>query len=154
MMRDDKWLIRELDQIWSRYFCDVAKINKVIIKFGRRARTRLGSIKKQDNGSSLILINGLLKDLNIPDFIVQATIAHELTHYAHGFSSSHERQFKYPHKGGVVSKEMQTRGLEDILYLQKKWLKENWISYLNKNYPAKPSPGRRKRKKRFIFVFR
>ncbi|OIP25177.1 hypothetical protein AUK11_01095 [bacterium CG2_30_37_16] len=153
-MRDDKWLEKELGQIWSRYFVDVTKINKVVIKFGRRARTRLGSIKKLDNGSSLILINGLLKELNIPDFIVQATIAHELTHYAHGFSSSHERKFKHPHKGGVVSKEMQIRGLEDILYLQKKWLKENWINYINKHYPAKPSPGRRKRKKRFIFVFK
>ncbi|MCX6812809.1 MAG: hypothetical protein NTW79_04330, partial [Candidatus Berkelbacteria bacterium] len=34
-----------------------------------------------------IIINGFFRDEEIPEFVVDAVIAHELSHYAHGFNS-------------------------------------------------------------------
>jgi len=85
-MRDNIWLEQQLEQIWDTYFSDIKKINEVKIIFGRKARTRLGSIKSAKDGSSLIQINSHLRNLLIPEFVIQSTIAHELVHYAHGFS--------------------------------------------------------------------
>lgn len=45
-MRDDNYLQQRLDHIWDRYFSDIEQGNDVRIQFGRRARTRLGSIKQ------------------------------------------------------------------------------------------------------------
>lgn len=169
-MRNDKWLEKELKRIWQKHFPDLEKKNEVVIHFGRRARTRLGSIKeirdkrsvirnlKNKNLSlipdslSLIIINGLFQDEKIPEFVVTATISHELTHYTHGFSSPHNKTHEHPHYGGVVRKEMIDRGLEDEHYLSKKWIKENWKDYLLKYYP--PLPKRRRRRKRVIYIFR
>lgn len=155
-MRDDKWLKSQLDEIWKRYFPDIVCKNRVVIKFGRRARTRLGSIKKLPDGTSLIQINALLKIEEAPDFIIQATIAHELVHYSHGFSSPLDQKYDHPHRGGVVSIDMVKRGLGDILVLQKRWLKNNWTEFLKTNYPQSLiSQRKKKRKKRkIIFVFR
>ncbi len=179
-MRDNKWLKKELEEIWQRYFSDIEIKNPVYIKFGRRARTRLGSIREIKNSStllginkksvikklisnslssvhkssSLVTINGLFKDEKIPKFVIQATISHELIHYAHGFSSPHEKTQDYPHYGGVIKKEMESRGLLDIFILQKKWLKENWKSYIKKNLPHKVSHRRRRRRKIIIIKSR
>ena len=163
-MRDDKWLEKELKRIWQKHFPDLEKKNEVIIHFGRRARTRLGSIKEVKSRKSqvksfqesisptLITINGLFRDEKIPEFVVTATIAHELCHYAHGFSSPHNKTHEHPHYGGVVRKEMIDRGLEDEQYLSKKWIKENWKDYLLKYYP--PLPKCRRRRKRILYIFR
>ena len=154
-MRDNIWLERELEGIWQRYFPDVEKLNKVEIKFGRKARTRLGSIRSLPDGSSLVLINSLLKQLQIPDFVIKATIAHELVHYAHGFSSPHKQKYSHPHKGSVVKNDMHQRGMGEILVLQKKWIKNNWKDFLDSNYPITcVSKKIRKRRKRIVFVFR
>src|SRR3972149_10983940 len=45
-MRDDNFLQQRLDHIWDRYFSDIEQRNDVRIQFGRRARSRLGSIKQ------------------------------------------------------------------------------------------------------------
>ncbi|HBG81944.1 TPA: hypothetical protein DDW69_03855 [candidate division CPR2 bacterium] len=155
-MRDNRWLELKLQDIWNRYFLDIEKLNDVKIRFGRKARTRLGSIKKQDDGSTLITINSLLKIGEVPEFVIQGTIAHELVHYAHGFSSPHLKRFDHPHKGGVVGKEMATRGLEDILILQKRWLKENWKNFLDSHHPrvATKRKVRRKKIKRYAFLLK
>lgn len=153
MLRNDIWLEAELDDIWKRYFPEIQKINRVVIRFGRKARTRLGSIKKCPDGSSLIQINGLLKDSEVPAFVIRATVAHELTHYAHGFSSPHEKKYDHPHRGGVVGREMAGRGLEDVSVLQKRWVKENWRDFLLKKYPPTSRKVKR-RKRRTIFFFR
>ena len=99
--------------------------------------TRLGSIKygrRRDNPNTIITINGHFKNPEIPDFVVDGVLAHELTHYAHGFFNPNGQNQRYPHKGGVVRKEMSGRGLENLLKLEKRWVKENWREFLKRNH--------------------
>ncbi len=150
-MRDDKWLFAKLDEVWDSIFPDIYQENEVRIVWGRKARRRLGSIKAGEKSGELhpetiITINSLFKDEQIPEFVVIGTIAHELAHYAHGFHSPIDRKFETPHAGGVVNQELKKRGLEKILRMQKRWLKENWETYLNEKLPS----SRKRRKRRVI----
>lgn len=147
-MRDDKWLFEKLDEVWDKYFGDVLQENDVRIVWGRRARTRLGSIKKGKNHNghyheTIITINKLFQDKEIPEYVVLSTIAHEMAHYAHGFHSPLEQKFDTPHAGGIIHKEMEGRGLAGLEKKAKKWLKENWRGYIMDNYPPKPRKRRR-----------
>lgn len=153
-MRDDKWLFSKLDEVWDTYFPDVAQANDVQIIWGRRARNRLGSIKLNRNSKfenrnsnrhpeTIITINSLFKDPKIPEFVVLGTIAHELAHYAHGFNSPHDQKYQTPHAGGVIHREMRSRGLDKIEKAQKKWLRENWREYLEEKLPQKRTNKRR-----------
>ncbi|MGI6103036.1 MAG: hypothetical protein ACOYBJ_00200 [Patescibacteria group bacterium] len=138
--RDNAWLEETLAQLWYRHFSDVPQPNDVRIKFGRRAATRLGSIKwgrkavKHPDGStqrrSIITMTGYFKDPAIPDDVVRGVIAHELVHYAHGFGGPNPQLYSHPHKGGVVDRELRQRGLGDVLKFEKRWLKDNWREYL------------------------
>lgn len=143
-MRDDAWLFQKLDEVWDRYFPDVPQENDVKIVWGRRARTRLGSIKKGGITSSgypltIITINSLFKNKTVPEYVILATIAHELAHYAHGFHSPLEQKFASPHAGGIIKKEFHKRGLLAIYQKQKVWLKNNWRNFVQKemNHNAK-----------------
>lgn len=123
----------KLERIWSKYFKDVKKDNQITIKFGRKAVKRLGSIKTYKNGQNfdtLITINGYFKDKYIPDYIVDATIAHELCHYAHGFASPLPQLSRYPHRGGAVDKELGRRGLSKLVEKEKDWLDKYWLDYV------------------------
>lgn len=140
MNRDNKWLRDRLKYLWQRYFSDIQIVNKITIKFGRPTKTRLGSIKpgrKLGEKHSIITINGHFTNPEIPDFVVDAVIAHEFMHYAHGFASPHEKAFEHPHQGGVVDWDLKERGLEDILKLEKKWIKTNWKNYIFKHHKLK-----------------
>ena len=133
MERDNKWLKNRLALIWQRYFPDVKLANNIFVKFGRPTRTRLGSIKfgrRLENPNTIITLNGFFVDPEIPDFVIDGVLAHELTHYTHGFCSPHDQYHRYPHQGGVVRREMVDRGLKDLLQLEKRWIKENWVKYL------------------------
>lgn len=135
MQRDSKWLKERLQTIWQKYFPDVQIANNIFVKFGRPATTRLGSIKYGRNKeNTIITINGHFKNPEIPEFVIDGVLAHELTHYAHGFCSPHQQAFRHPHKNGVVKNEMISRGLQDLLKLEKKWIKENWREFLKKNH--------------------
>jgi hypothetical protein len=149
-MRDDKWLFQQLDEVWGTFFPDMTQDNDVRIVWGRRARQRLGSISRDKNNptGTVITINSLFKDKNIPDFVVQATIAHELAHYAHGFHSPLERKFDKPHEGGIVHRELDDRGAKKLEQMSKRWLKENWREYLEKHMPR----TRKVRAKRRIII--
>jgi hypothetical protein len=151
MIRDNDWLFTKLDEVWDNFFPDIPQDNEVKIIWGRKARNRLGSIKqgKVIKGAlpeTIITINPLFKDQNIPEYVIIGTIGHELAHYAHGFHSPLKRKFETPHAGGVVNKELKSRGLEKVLKLQKKWLKENWEDYLKETFPR----SNRRRKRRVI----
>lgn len=193
-MRDDNYLQGRLDYLWDRYFSDIEQKNDVRIVFGRKARSRLGSIKQSqadriskshltiskkrlnnnfrnsDSGQArmteeisyqtqnptkptIITINGLFKDSTIPEFLIDSVIAHEMVHYTHGFCSPYERKHKNPHAGGIIKKEMSERGLEDLFILQKKWLKENWRVFVEKNIP-RTIRSRKPKKRKSIFLFR
>src|SRR5690242_11590564 len=98
--RDNYWLLTRLNTIWGSYFNNVVRENPMIIKFGRYSKLRLGSIKLQrHSGVSLITITAMFKDPDIPTEVIDHTIAHELVHYTHGFSSKRKRLYKHPHAG-------------------------------------------------------
>ena len=135
-MRDNKWLKNKLIELWQRYFPDTELINTLFVRFGRCNRSRLGTIKfgrRKENPNTYITINGYFKDIDIPEFIIEATLVHELTHYSQGFFSPHPQKQPFPHRGKAVDRELTQRGLNDILLLQKKWLKANWEDYLKKH---------------------
>lgn len=153
-MRDSIWLQNRLIYVWDKYFSDIEKKNDVIIRFGSRARTRLGSIRYHNknkfnlNPSTEIRLTGFFVEENVPEYIIDLTIAHELCHYAHGFFSPHPALSRFPHKGGVVDNELKERGFTQMLLIQKKWLKEVW--------PKIIGPRKRKARKRnnLFYLFR
>lgn len=144
-MRDDNWLHARLDYIWDSYFADVEQDNIVRIVWGRKAKTRLGSIRLDptDPTISIITINRLYQDEFIPEYVVDATIVHELSHYAHGFNSPHAQTKQHPHAGGVMAKEFAERGLTDMYKAQKHWLKANWGPFVAGQF-AQPKSRRQK----------
>jgi len=129
--RNNLWLRNLAEKIWNRYFSDTPVLGDIRVRFGRRARRQLGSISHRRD-HSLITINGLFREKNIPTFVVEATLAHELIHYATGFQSPLKQKYRYPHQGGVIKREMSKRNLEKLLLKQKKWLKENWEEMVRK----------------------
>lgn len=121
--RDNNWLLSRLDLIWSKYFSDVEQTNPVHIRFGRYSKYRLGSIKlNRKTNHSFITITAMFKDHKIPTQVVDHTLAHELVHYAHGFSSKRARLHKYPHAGGVVRQELEERGVGFLNKAYKLWV--------------------------------
>lgn len=137
-MRTNAFLHQRLKSIWATYFSDMPMLNNVVIMFGPRAKKRLGSIRKvyhndNDKYDTQILINGHFKDPEIPQDVIDATIAHELVHYSHGFSSPLPKLSRFPHKGDVVDKDMEKRGLGDLMVSEYIWLDNNWIDYLKRS---------------------
>lgn len=134
-MRDDKWLEDQLDFLQNKNFSNVKQVEPIEIKWGRDAKYRFGSIrlikprglKILTRGTkpikSVITITAMFKSPNIPIDVVHYTIAHELCHYAHGFSSSNKRLFRHPHHGGVINKELTERGAQELIKPFKVWLK-------------------------------
>lgn len=139
--RNQNWLNNKLNIILKRYFPDIEIKNNLSIRFSKRSRRQLGCIAKKHSGSVMerlkgrfdteIRINGLFRDPTIPEEVVEGTIIHELCHYAHGFSSPLPQLSRYPHSGGVIKAEMIKRGAGDIYLAEKKWLRQNWQTYLN-----------------------
>jgi hypothetical protein len=75
---------------------------------------------------SKILINRLFQNVEVPLEVIDLTMAHELVHYLHGFSSPFEQKFYSPHAGGVVDRELKERGFSRELAFQKRWTKTHW----------------------------
>jgi hypothetical protein len=151
-MRDDVWLLSRLDHLWSNYFSDVEQVNRVFIKFGRFSRFRLGSIKLDHRtNNSHISITSMFQDESIPEAVVDHTIAHELSHYAHGFSSPLKRAHKHPHRGGVVRREMAERGLEHLYDAYQDWLKDYRVQ-LQESYIPRGYKRKRRRATRVVSV--
>lgn len=152
-MRSNDWLEKQLEFLLKNYFADVPITNPIEIRFGREAKYRFGSIRlvkpkglksprrqtrfvgsfpnrvwnsltsRETPQKSIITITSMFARESIPVGVVRYTIAHELCHYAHGFSSANRRLFKYPHHGGVVNAELTERGAKHLISSFKKWLK-------------------------------
>jgi hypothetical protein len=123
--RDNEWLLARLESIWDSYFGNIPQVNEVYIGFGRRSKYRFGSIRlRLSDNSTHIKINGLFKDPRIPAEIVDHTIAHELVHYSHGFSSLLPRMHQHPHRGGIIDKELNARNLGHLVRFYNSWVKE------------------------------
>lgn len=150
--RSVEFLENLLYEIWENHFCDIPRKNLVIIKYGRYSKRQLGSItvankstkikgilkKKKsdyyvqdDKSITVITVTRYFQYDIVPKFVVKATIAHELCHYAHGFSSPLQKQFDKPHQGNIIRKELQKR---ELLKEQEKadiWLKKNWLDIIS-----------------------
>lgn len=129
MARDNLWLKLRLEHIWSNYYSDLKKSNTVMVTFGRYARFRFASIKYEQKslfakGVTIITVSSMFRSEKVPDNVVLYSLAHELSHYAHGFSSVEKKRHRHPHKGGVVDKEIESRGLGELVIAYKIWLKE------------------------------
>ena len=152
MIRDNKYLENLLYNLWENNFCDVARLNLVTIKYGKFSKRQLGSIKMikdkdtfyryikkynldknifESKTVSLINITKYFTYDYVPEYVVRATIAHELCHYTHGFSSPLKRMYRYPHQGGIITKELKGRGLYGEYKDSKRWLKDHWVSVIS-----------------------
>lgn len=142
--RNNKWLKKVAQNIWFKYFHDISPVNDLRVKFGKRARWQLGCIRQsRPRGSgpsqgnpSIVTINGYFRNETVPQYVVESILAHEFIHFLSGFSSSNPRLFRYPHRGGIIKKEMKRRGLEEIERKQKIWIEENWNKIINKDTPT------------------
>jgi hypothetical protein len=126
-MRDDLWLRNRLDIVWDKIIPEVERKNEVVIRFKGKWKNKFAHIKMLRNGSTEIAINSLFRYPDVPDFILETTIAHELIHYMHGFQSPYPQQFRHPHKGGIVDKEIKKRGYDFLFSLERDWVRKNWF---------------------------
>jgi hypothetical protein len=125
-MRDNIWLNQRLNQIWELLFPELTRPNTVFAKFKGKWKNKFGHIKLMKDKSTEIAVNRIFQKDIIPEFIIDLTLAHELTHYMHGFHSPHPRQHRHPHAGGVVTKELKKRGFEHLIIKEKLWVKNSW----------------------------
>lgn len=124
LTRGDVWLRSRLEFLWENYFSDIPLSNPVKISFGRFSKFRLGSIRLDPKSKiSYITITSMFRDPKIPVEVVDQTIAHELCHYTHGFSSTREKKHAKPHSGGVIKKELSDRGLLFLFLAYQEWVK-------------------------------
>jgi hypothetical protein len=147
-MRDNDYLENIFYDLWENHFCDIPRRNMVLIKYGKFSKRQLGSIKlangrtkikrllhrkkdeylvQDDKSITVITITKYFENDVVPEYVVRATIAHELCHYAHGFNSPLEKRFANPHQGNIIKKELQKRGLLEEQKRADSWLKENWL---------------------------
>ncbi|MEX0617048.1 MAG: hypothetical protein WD231_04555 [Candidatus Woykebacteria bacterium] len=112
-----------MNKIWRNYFSDVKRTNPIVIRFGREAIYRFGSIRLDlKKKISYITINGRFSNSKFPAEVIDHTLAHELVHYTQGFSSENPRMHRYPHRGGVIDKELRSRGLDHLVDFYKSWV--------------------------------
>ena len=125
----DKYLASKAAALIRENFSDRGITNFLVVKWGTKKSKRvLGHIKALNTSEygSIIEINPLLKNLNVPEYVLDYILMHELTHYFQGFGSNHERKHRHPHKGGIVEKELERHGWKEITEKSEKWIKENW----------------------------
>lgn len=122
-----------LEEIWQKYFTDVPRVNQIEVAYCQPWKRRLGLIRLSlDGTTSFIGVNILLHLQQVPEYILITTIAHELTHYAHGFGSPLPRLYKHPHANDVVKQELQRRGLEETMRLCDEWIDKEWFSFYDR----------------------
>ncbi|MEI6477941.1 MAG: hypothetical protein WCO52_03055 [bacterium] len=136
--RTNTWLADRLRQLRENHFPDIPVQNTILVKFGRSSRTRFGSIIARKRAGykkpvTYISINSLFRDEEVPEYVIDATLAHEFVHYTHGFHSPLEQRHKFPHKGGIVGKELRERGLGELEKEQKRWIAQDYRTFLRKH---------------------
>lgn len=118
-----------------RKLLNIGEEVKVKIVWGRKAKRVLGSVRL-NKGVSVIRISKYLEDFNVPEYVLQEVILHELIHVKTGYGSVLEKEYQHAHRGGVIRKEMESVGKADIYDLSNNWIKENWYRHI-RSYDAK-----------------
>jgi len=126
-MRDKFWLENRMIQIKDMLFPDLELENQIIVRFKGRWKNKFGHIKLLRNKNTEIVVNGLFSNLEVPEYMIDITLAHELVHYLHGFQSPLKQKYKHPHKGGVVKKELIKRGFGHMVCKERVFIKEKWV---------------------------
>ncbi|HEX2172416.1 MAG TPA: hypothetical protein VHL09_08220 [Dehalococcoidia bacterium] len=125
--RNQVWLATTLERLWEEHFWDVPRVSPVQIRFGARWKNRLGLIRWEPaTQSSLIAVNALFRDPDVPAYLCEVTIAHEIVHFAHGFGSPLPQRVKDPHADSVIERELEARGLGRQLALADVWIERHW----------------------------
>jgi len=125
-MRDNEWLKDKFESMYFAYFSDIPRNNKIIVRFKGKWKNKFGHIKLLKNKNTEICVNGFFSNEIVPEHIITTVLAHEFTHYAHGFNSPLQKKYKHPHAGGIVSRELKARGLAQFLKMEKLWIKNEW----------------------------
>jgi hypothetical protein len=154
----DTYLARKTAQLIRENFSERGVINLLVVQWGGKWSRTLGHIKPLKNDGkhdaeygSIIELNKILQDPEVPEFVTEYVLIHELVHYFQGFGSNHERVAKHPHKGGVCDNEIRRIGWGEIMDKSEVWLKENWPKILTKHGL---SIYRKSRKRRTFNIFR
>lgn len=128
LFRDNSWLKERIKLLIEERFSDVPQGYPITVGFGIRARYRFGTISAK-GGKCFIRVNSLFADPEVPEYVVDETLAHELVHYAHGFGSGLPRLYQHPHQGGVIELEFAKRGLLEVHTRAEAWRKQNWEAF-------------------------
>ena len=134
-IRTESWLAERIELIWKLHFSNVRRISPIVCNFGIVGKNRFGSISLR-NGASVIRLNRLFADPELPLFVLDETLAHELVHYAHGFGSKLPRLYADPHRGGVIDLEMEKRGLTPLHLRAEEWRKAHWDAFHSRKLPG------------------
>ncbi|MGC8668110.1 MAG: hypothetical protein ACP5VE_08360 [Chthonomonadales bacterium] len=126
--RTTEWLKDRLELLWTRYFSDAPVGYPIRVEFGRPARTRYGSIFNV-GCQCRIRVNGLFADPEVPEFVVDATLLHELVHYVHGYGSGLPKLHSSPHRGRVIESEMERRGCLHVEEAAAVWRNNHWEQF-------------------------
>ena len=147
----NNYLAKKTASLIRENFAERGVTNFLVVQTGRKWKRTLGHIKtlKSNDYGSTIEINPMLFDLDVPEYVLDYVIMHELTHYFQGFASNHEKKHKHPHRGGIVEKELARLGWEEIQKNSDKWIKENWDTLLKKN--GVDATVRRKSRRKKLF---
>ncbi len=123
--RSAAWLEVHAAALWQTHFSDVPPGLPLHVKWGIRAYRRFGSIAAR-SGQSVVRLNALFAKPEVPEFVIDAVLAHEFAHYAHGFGSGLPQKYRHAHRGGVVEAELAARGLLEQDIRADAWLKTQW----------------------------
>ena len=131
----DLFLARKTANLLRENFPMQEVSNLLVVRWGKKWRTKVAHIKpfKEKEFGTAIEVNELLQDESVPEYVLDATIMHELVHYFHGFGSNKERKHRHPHRGGVVDNELEKKGWKELVDNGDKWLNENWPSLIVKH---------------------
>ncbi len=151
----NNYLTKRTAELIRENFSEKEITNLLAVKTGKKWKRTLGHIKTLENKEygSLIEINPMLFDLDVPEFVLNYVIMHELTHYFQGFASNHEKKHRFPHKGRIVEKELEKKGWKEIQEKSDVWLKANWTKIITKNGLDPCIKRRQKKKKTFYNIF-
>lgn len=130
-MGNDLFLTRKTAELCREHFPKQTVSNLLMVRWGKTWKSKLGHIKplKNKQYGSLIEVNLILSDPRVPEFVVDATLLHELIHYFQGFGSNHPQKYKHPHRGGAVEKELERFGWKELAQKQDTWINKNFARF-------------------------